>query len=206
MALLRRLPAPPRQRYGQCDGVERDAGARRARQVVRRLLRLQHGSLDVRLGLHTQRGAPRRGRYRRKLHGRAQARRVCAACAPRNYQSGLGRSKLTTLGGQRDRLPRRSHAARVISATAGSNAARGRASAYVALMMRRVVLLLCLCAAALLLPWRAESDTPRPRRALTWVARSFYSPWPYAKALDCLASGLQAFPLELAQCLAFSSV
>ena len=65
--------------------------------------------------------------------------------------------------------------------------------------------LLCAPLCALL---RARSSAPSaergPRRALAYVP--VFSSFPFVKVLDCFAIGLQMLPLELAQCVAWTTV
>jgi hypothetical protein len=75
--------------------------------------------------------------------------------------------------------------------------------------LARAGALLLLCAALLLLlrargAATGRSAARRPRRALQYVP--VYATFPYHKVLDCFAIGLQMVPLELAQCVAWSSV
>jgi hypothetical protein len=75
-----------------------------------------------------------------------------------------------------------------------------------ALARAAVVLALALCALLFSSHHVAaggRGGTPRPRRALTFAP--VYTVFPYFKALDCFTVGLAMYPLELAQCVAWSS-
>jgi hypothetical protein len=66
------------------------------------------------------------------------------------------------------------------------------------------VLALALCALLCAQSAAARGHAPRPRRALTFVS-PVYTVFPYFKTLDCFTIGLSMYPLELAQCIAWSS-
>lgn len=84
--------------------------------------------------------------------------------------------------------------------------ARGRAALHSRLraLARTAAAALALALLLRVTSRSGDAGVPRPRRALAWLP--VYSPWPYAKVLDCFAIGLQALPLEQMQCVAFTTV